>query len=86
MWSTELHWPIRKFRSAASSRKRLLQTNGNGDVRHVLAAIYGTAVAKKMLPLDVRSLDFEVKGYIALARSDKRIAKLHVFCRKWQIL
>lgn len=27
--------------------KVLLQTNGNGDVRHVLAAIYGTAVAKK---------------------------------------
>ena len=26
--------------------KTLLQTNGNGDVRHVLAAIYGTAVAK----------------------------------------
>lgn len=46
--------------------KTLLQTNGNGDVRHVLAAIYGTAVAKKMLPLEARSLDFEVKGYIAL--------------------
>ncbi|MEH7729190.1 DNA mismatch repair endonuclease MutL [Bacillus safensis] len=46
--------------------KILLQTNGNGDVRHVLAAIYGTAVAKKMLPLHVQSLDFEVKGYISL--------------------
>ncbi|QHM16709.1 DNA mismatch repair protein MutL [Bacillus subtilis] len=46
--------------------KNLLQTNGNGDVRHVLAAIYGTAVAKKMLPLHASSLDFEVKGYIAL--------------------
>ncbi|AUZ38752.1 DNA mismatch repair endonuclease MutL [Bacillus sp. MBGLi79] len=46
--------------------KNLLQTNGNGDVRHVLAAIYGTAVAKKMLPLHVSSLDFEVEGYIAL--------------------
>lgn len=46
--------------------KVLLQTNGNGDVRHVLAAIYGTAVAKKMLPLHVQSLDFEVKGYISL--------------------
>ncbi|KPN13381.1 DNA mismatch repair protein MutL [Bacillus australimaris] len=46
--------------------KVLLQTNGNGDVRHVLAAIYGTAVAKKMLLLHVQSLDFEVKGYISL--------------------
>lgn len=26
--------------------KVLLQTNGNGDVRHVLATIYGTAVLK----------------------------------------
>ncbi|MDR4955391.1 MULTISPECIES: DNA mismatch repair endonuclease MutL [Bacillus] len=46
--------------------KTLLQTNGNGDVRHVLAAIYGTAVARKMIPLQASSLDFEVKGYIAL--------------------
>ncbi|WMT27718.1 DNA mismatch repair endonuclease MutL [Bacillus aerius] len=46
--------------------KVLLQTNGNGDVRHVLASIYGTAVAKKMLPLHLQSLDFEVKGYISL--------------------
>ncbi|MBY8912113.1 DNA mismatch repair endonuclease MutL [Bacillus sp. YC2] len=46
--------------------KNLLQTNGNGDVRHVLAAIYGTAVAKKMIPLHASSLDFEVKGFIAL--------------------
>ncbi|UYO37015.1 DNA mismatch repair endonuclease MutL [Bacillus zhangzhouensis] len=46
--------------------KVLLQTNGNGDVRQVLAAIYGTAVAKKMLPLHIQSLDFEVKGYISL--------------------
>ncbi|ATO29083.1 DNA mismatch repair endonuclease MutL [Bacillus atrophaeus] len=46
--------------------KNLLQTNGNGDVRHVLAAIYGMATAKKMVPLHVSSLDFDVKGYIAL--------------------
>lgn len=49
--------------------KNLLQTNGNGDVRHVLAAIYGTAVAKKMIPLHVSSLDFEVKGYIVRWKS-----------------
>ncbi|MCG8395155.1 DNA mismatch repair endonuclease MutL [Bacillus atrophaeus] len=46
--------------------KNLLQTNGNGDVRHVLAAIYGMATAKKMVPIHVSSLDFDVKGYIAL--------------------
>ncbi|MCY8856593.1 DNA mismatch repair endonuclease MutL [Bacillus atrophaeus] len=46
--------------------KNLLQTTGNGDVRHVLAAIYGMATAKKMVPIHVSSLDFDVKGYIAL--------------------
>ncbi|WP_243291844.1 DNA mismatch repair endonuclease MutL [Bacillus sp. FJAT-47783] len=45
--------------------KRLLYTNGQGDVRHVIAAIYGMAVAKKMVPLHLSSLDFEVKGFIS---------------------
>ena len=33
-------------------RKRILHTNGNGDVRQVLAAIYGMNIAKKMIPLE----------------------------------
>ncbi|MFC0271425.1 DNA mismatch repair endonuclease MutL [Metabacillus herbersteinensis] len=46
--------------------KKLLHTNGLGDVRHVLAAIYGTTLAKTMLPISFQSLDFEVKGYVSL--------------------
>lgn len=46
--------------------RMLLQTNGNGDIRQVLAAIYGVNIAKKMIPLNISSLDFEVNGYIAL--------------------
>lgn len=46
--------------------KELLKTSGNGDVRHVLASIYGTAVAKKMIPIRLQSLDFDVKGYLSL--------------------
>jgi DNA mismatch repair protein MutL len=46
--------------------KRILYTNGNGDVLHVLAAIYGVSIAKKMIPLELQSLDFKVKGYISL--------------------
>ncbi|WP_243386949.1 DNA mismatch repair endonuclease MutL [Bacillus kexueae] len=45
--------------------KRLLYTSGNGDVRHVLASIYGMAVAKKMIPIQLESLDFSIKGYIS---------------------
>jgi DNA mismatch repair protein MutL len=46
--------------------KQLLYTSGNGDVRHVLAAIYGMDVAKKMIPIEAESLDFTIKGYISL--------------------
>lgn len=46
--------------------KKLLHTNGNGDVRQVLAAIYGLSIAKKMKKLSLESLDFTVDGYIAL--------------------
>ncbi|WP_273127015.1 DNA mismatch repair endonuclease MutL [Bacillus weihaiensis] len=46
--------------------KKLLHTTGNGDVRQVLAAIYGIGIAKKMKKLTLESLDFEVNGYVAL--------------------
>ncbi|PFA67778.1 DNA mismatch repair endonuclease MutL [Bacillus sp. AFS015802] len=46
--------------------KSLLHTHGNGDVLQVLAAIYGVGIAKKMVPIEVESLDFKVKGYISL--------------------
>lgn len=46
--------------------KKLLHTSGNGDVRQVLAAIYGMQVAKKLIPIQVESLDFTIKGYVTL--------------------
>jgi DNA mismatch repair protein MutL len=46
--------------------KKLLHTSGNGDVRQVLASIYGLSIAKKMKKLTLESLDFEVNGYVAL--------------------
>ncbi|QIZ67407.1 DNA mismatch repair endonuclease MutL [Geobacillus subterraneus] len=46
--------------------KTLLATNGSGDVRHVLAAIYGMETAKQMIPLEAESLDFTVRGYVSL--------------------
>lgn len=46
--------------------KVLLQTNGKGDARQVLAAIYGMQTAKKMLPFSKDSLDFKVEGFAAL--------------------
>ncbi|HET7629141.1 MAG TPA: DNA mismatch repair endonuclease MutL [Bacillales bacterium] len=45
--------------------KRSFQTNGNGDVRQVLAAIYGLNTARKTVPVAAKSIDFDVTGYIA---------------------
>jgi DNA mismatch repair protein MutL len=46
--------------------KKLLSTNGNGQVLQVISAIYGVQTAKKMIPIHAESLDFTVKGYISL--------------------
>ncbi|EAC5350990.1 DNA mismatch repair endonuclease MutL [Listeria monocytogenes] len=46
--------------------KPLLQTNGNGDLRQVIAAIYGISIAKKSIPVKAGSLDFKISGYAVL--------------------
>ena len=57
---------ILKFRYGLShNEKRILHTNGNGDVRQVLAAIYGMNIAKKMIPIEA-TLGFQNIGYIVM--------------------
>ncbi len=46
--------------------KRILYTNGNGDVLQVLSSIYGMSVAKKLIPIEFDSLDFQISGYLSL--------------------
>ncbi|WP_239255011.1 DNA mismatch repair endonuclease MutL [Listeria ilorinensis] len=46
--------------------KPLLETNGNGDLRQVIAAIYGVSIAKKTIPVSAESLDFKISGYAVL--------------------
>lgn len=60
-----LSHPEISFRLIHNDRK-LLHTNGNGDVRQVLAAIYGVNIVKKMVPITATSLDYKVTGWIAL--------------------
>ncbi len=48
------------------NERQLLQTTGSGDVRQVLAAIYGMNIVKKMIPISGESLDYQIKGYITL--------------------
>ncbi len=53
------------FRLIHNERK-LLQTTGNGDVRQVLAAIYGLGIAKQLVPINSNSLDYRISGYASM--------------------
>jgi DNA mismatch repair protein MutL len=46
--------------------RKIFSTNGNGDVRQVLASIYGMSIVKMMVPIQVESLDYKVTGYVSL--------------------
>jgi DNA mismatch repair protein MutL len=59
----------------------MLQTSGNGDLLQVIAAIYGPAVAKAMLPLRADHPDYTITGYISrpdLTRSNRNAITLVV--------
>ncbi|MFX3674027.1 MAG: DNA mismatch repair endonuclease MutL [Paenisporosarcina sp.] len=59
----------------------LLQTNGRGDLQQVIAAIYGTAIAKKMIPFEGESADYRIHGYASLpeiTRASKNYMTLFV--------
>jgi DNA mismatch repair protein MutL len=60
-----LSHPEVAFRLIHNERK-LLQTNGNGDVRQVLAAIYGLGIAKQLIPISAESLDYRISGYASM--------------------
>ncbi|MDP4164062.1 MAG: DNA mismatch repair endonuclease MutL [Bacillota bacterium] len=60
-----LSHPEVSFRLIHNERK-LLHTNGNGDVRQVLAAIYGIAIAKQLIPISAQSLDYRINGYVSM--------------------
>lgn len=46
--------------------REYLKTAGNGDLRQVIASIYGIATAKKMRQIQGEDLDFELTGYVSL--------------------
>ncbi|MEH7504815.1 DNA mismatch repair endonuclease MutL [Neobacillus drentensis] len=60
-----LSHPEVAFRLIHNERK-LLQTNGNGDVRQVLASIYGMGIAKQLVPITGQSLDYKINGFASM--------------------
>lgn len=61
--------------------KTVLQTAGSGEIRRVLADIYGVAIAKKMIPFEGESQDYKVSGFTSLpeiTRANKNYISLFV--------
>ncbi|MEG0381411.1 MAG: DNA mismatch repair endonuclease MutL, partial [Kurthia sp.] len=59
----------------------LLQTNGRGQVQQVLAAIYGTHNAKKMIAFEGTNQDYKIHGFASLpevTRASKNYMSLFV--------
>ncbi|WCK56163.1 DNA mismatch repair endonuclease MutL [Aneurinibacillus sp. Ricciae_BoGa-3] len=45
--------------------KQILKTSGDGQVLHVISAIYGLNLAKNMVAIQAESLDYTLSGFIA---------------------
>ncbi len=48
-----------------NNQRLLFQTNGQNNVQSVIASIYGFEVAKKMLPLQAKTDEFTISGYVS---------------------
>ncbi|MFC7372255.1 DNA mismatch repair endonuclease MutL [Fictibacillus iocasae] len=59
-----LAYPNVSFRLKHNGRE-LLHTTGNGNLLQVISAVYGMHTAKLMIPVQLKSLDYEVSGFIA---------------------
>ncbi|QOY34555.1 DNA mismatch repair endonuclease MutL [Anaerobacillus isosaccharinicus] len=58
-----LAYPSISFRLDHNGKK-VFSSNGNGDLRQVIASIYGMNIAKQMLYFENSSLDFKISGYV----------------------
>ncbi|WP_152623417.1 DNA mismatch repair endonuclease MutL [Aneurinibacillus migulanus] len=47
------------------NQKQLLRTSGDGQLLHVIAAVYGMNLARSMVQIEAESLDFSLSGYLA---------------------
>lgn len=46
--------------------KEIMRTVGNGNLQQVIASIYGTQQARKMVDFEAEDLDFKITGYTSL--------------------
>ncbi|MEI4768491.1 DNA mismatch repair endonuclease MutL [Psychrobacillus sp. FJAT-51614] len=60
-----LSFPSIAFR-LTHNNQTIVQTSGRGDLKQVLASIYGVSNVKKMVRFDGESSDFRISGYASL--------------------
>ncbi|WP_261133003.1 DNA mismatch repair endonuclease MutL [Bacillus sp. Marseille-Q3570] len=61
--------------------KTVLKTPGNGDLLQVIASIYGMSVAKKMLRVENKTLDYTISGYAVkpeITRASRQYVSLFI--------
>ena len=59
-----LSYPSIKF-SLTNNEKKLLSTDGSGNLLKVINSVYGLEVTKKMIKISAENGDYEVNGYIS---------------------
>ena len=59
-----LSYPNIKF-SLTNNEKKLLSTDGSGNLLKVINSVYGLEVTKKMIKISAENGDYEVNGYIS---------------------
>lgn len=59
-----LSYPNIKF-NLTNNEKKLLSTDGSGNLLKVINSIYGLEVTKKMIKISAENSDYEVSGYIS---------------------
>ncbi|MDN7241212.1 DNA mismatch repair endonuclease MutL [Planococcus sp. N028] len=75
-----LSYPAISFKLSHEG-KTILQTAGSGEMKRVLADIYGVAIAKKMIPFEGESQDYKISGFASLpeiTRANKNYISLFV--------
>ncbi|TWT04533.1 DNA mismatch repair endonuclease MutL [Planomicrobium sp. CPCC 101079] len=75
-----LSYPAISFKLSHEG-KTILQTAGSGEMKRVLADIYGVAIAKKMIPFEGESHDYKISGFASLpeiTRANKNYISLFV--------
>ncbi|MGN7310509.1 DNA mismatch repair endonuclease MutL [Alkalicoccobacillus gibsonii] len=63
------------------NEKQVLKTSGNGDIRQVIAQIYGRSVATKLVSFEESSLDYQVKGFLCrpeVNRSSRQYLSVYI--------